>query len=432
MQQNGRVGAALDDRPVRLVVRDDDLARSRLTVALRLLLAIPHLLWVALWGIAALLAAVGLWLVIVVGGKAPAALHDFVAGFLRYATHVSAYLYLAADAYPGFRGAPGYAIDLEIAPPARQSRWTALGRLVLALPALALATALAGGLSTGPGPAWWATSEGDRSASWLGLTAVGVVGVAAFLAWFAILARGHAPRGLRDVQAYALGYGAQAGGYLLLLTDRYPTSSPELAEAFADLPEHPVRIEVTNDLERSRLTVLFRPLLAIPHVVWLALWTIAVLVAVLAAWITALVTARVPGSLQRFLAAWVRYDLHVNAFLFLVGRRFPGFSGRDSSYAIDVRIEPAHRLDRGKVLFRAVLVVPALLLTSALAAVLLVIAVLAWPYGLVTGRMPEGLRDLGATCLRYAAQTWAYLLLLTDRYPYAAPVLAPRGGGDVR
>ena len=38
--------------------------------------------------------------------------------------------------------------------------------------------------------------------------------------------------------------------------------------------------------------------------------------------------------------------------------------------------------------------------------------------------MPEGLRNLGASCLRYSAQTYAFALLLTDRYPYSAPVLA--------
>jgi hypothetical protein len=40
--------------------------------------------------------------------------------------------------------------------------------------------------------------------------------------------------------------------------------------------------------------------------------------------------------------------------------------------------------------------------------------------------MPEGLRNLGAACLRYSAQTYAYLFLLTDRYPYGAPVLEGR------
>jgi len=116
----------------------------------------------------------------------------------------------------------------------------------------------------------------------------------------------------------------------------------------------------------------------------------------------------------------------VLAFVYLVGRRFPGFTGRAGSYGIDLEIAPPERQSRWKVLFRLFLAIPALLLSSALDGVALIIALLAWWYALVTGRMPEGLRNLGAACLRYGAQTYAYLLLLTDRYPYSAPVLRDR------
>jgi hypothetical protein len=40
--------------------------------------------------------------------------------------------------------------------------------------------------------------------------------------------------------------------------------------------------------------------------------------------------------------------------------------------------------------------------------------------------LPEGLRNLGASCLRYSGQTYAYLLFVTDRYPYGGPVLRAR------
>jgi hypothetical protein len=40
--------------------------------------------------------------------------------------------------------------------------------------------------------------------------------------------------------------------------------------------------------------------------------------------------------------------------------------------------------------------------------------------------MPEGMRNLGASCLRYSAQTYAYALLVTSRYPYGSPILQER------
>ena len=60
------------------------------------------------------------------------------------------------------------------------------------------------------------------------------------------------------------------------------------------------------------------------------------------------------------------------------------------------------------------------MLTTVLGYVLVVVAFLGALYALVTGRYPRGLRDLSAYCIRYQAQTYAYLLLLTDRYPTLA------------
>jgi hypothetical protein len=45
--------------------------------------------------------------------------------------------------------------------------------------------------------------------------------------------------------------------------------------------EHPIRLSVTDDLRRTRLTVAFRLILAIPHLIWLALWGIVVFFAVI-------------------------------------------------------------------------------------------------------------------------------------------------------
>ena len=56
----------------------------------------------------------------------------------------------------------------------------------------------------------------------------------------------------------------------------------------------------------------------------------------------------------------------------------------------------------------------------------LLVALLGWWAALFTARMPEGLRNLGAVSLRYSAQATAYLFLVTDRYPYAAPAVRDR------
>ena len=85
---------------------------------------------------------------------------------------------------------------------------------------------------------------------------------------------------------------------------------------------HPIHLVVNDDLERSRLTVFFRLILAIPLFLWLTIWSIAVSFVVIVAWIIGLVAGRVPDSLHSFMAAYVRFSTHVFAHLGIVaGRR---------------------------------------------------------------------------------------------------------------
>ena len=89
------------------------------------------------------------------------------------------------------------------------------------------------------------------------------------------------------------------------------------------------------------------------------LWSIAVTLAVIVAWFAALVTGRVPSALHRFLAAYVRYATHVIAFVYVIGRKFPGFTGRAGwFYGIDIVIPGPDRQSRWKTLFRFFLAIP--------------------------------------------------------------------------
>ncbi len=413
-----------NDLPIRVVVTDD-LARSRVTVFFRLILAIPHLIVLLFWGVAALLAAVVLWFGFVIAGKGQRGAQEFVATYVRYATQVSAYLYLAANPYPTFGGALGYPVDLEIDLAAHQSRGRVAARLVLAVPAMLLVAVLGGGLTV---TNWSGITAGSSGAEWWSSTWTlgGIASSAAFLAWFAALARSRMPRGLRDLLSYCIGYTAHATGYLMLLTDRYPTTDPGRVTPFLELPAHPVRLDLTDDVRRSRLTVFFRFPLAVPHLIWLGLWTLIVLLVAGPIWIVSLVIGRLPAPFHRFFAAWTRYSTHVVAFLYVIGGPFPGFTGAAGRYPVDISIDPPERQRRLTIAVRGLLAMPALILSGTLGSAALLVGLLGWWAALVTGRMPEGLRNLGAVCLRYSAQASAYVFLVTERYPYSAPALRDR------
>src|SRR5439155_758216 len=129
------------------------------------------------------------------------------------------------------------------------------------------------------------------------------------------------------------------------------------------------RLVVTDDLRRSRLTVLFRILLVVPHLVWLALWSVVAFLAAIANWVATLVRGRSPEALGRFLSAYIRYGAHVFAFLYLVGNPFPGFVGKAGSYPVDVELVLGGAQNRWVTGFRLPLAVPAFLVSSALGSV---------------------------------------------------------------
>jgi Domain of unknown function (DUF4389) len=188
---------------------------------------------------------------------------------------------------------------------------------------------------------------------------------------------------------------------------------------------HPVRVVVTDDLRRSRLTVLLRLVLALPHVVWATIWGFALAPLIAFQWLWALLAGRLEDDVHGFLGRFVRYHVHLYAYLLLLANPWPRFHGRPG-YPIDVEIDVPRRQRRLAVLFRPVLALPALVFGSVLQVVLCTLAFIGWFASLVLGRLPEGIRELAAYCLRYHTQTLAYVLLLTPVYPSLA------GAGDVQ
>jgi hypothetical protein len=88
--------------PASIEIVDPTRPRDRLTVALRILLAIPHfivLFFVLLaWGLTTIVA----WFVIVLTGSYPQGLYEFGVGALRWRVRVEAYVLLMVDEYPPF------------------------------------------------------------------------------------------------------------------------------------------------------------------------------------------------------------------------------------------------------------------------------------------------------------------------------------------
>jgi uncharacterized protein DUF4389 len=182
------------------------------------------------------------------------------------------------------------------------------------------------------------------------------------------------------------------------------------------MTDHPIQLVNTDDLRRGRLGVFFRLILVIPHLVWVTVWGIAVFFAVIASWFATLVRGQTPGGLHDFIARYMRYATHVQAYLTVMADRYPAFTGRDP-YPIDAVIAPPAPQNRWKTGFRIILAIPMLVVGYVLGMLLELLAVGAWFLGVILGREPEGLQALGAWCIGVQLRTNAYVALLTDRYP---------------
>jgi hypothetical protein len=189
--------------------------RSRLTAFFRLILAIPHVIVLTLYSIAAGIVVIIAWFALLFTGRYPQGMYDFIAGFLRYSTYVYGYTFLATDVYPPFSGSPavGYPVRLMIGPPKPQySRLKVLFRIILAIPPLLITYAMQV-----------------------------VAQVGAVLAWFAIVFLGRQPKALQDMIQLGLSYQQRAYAYVLLITEDWPSFTDEPAAVgparpFAPLP----------------------------------------------------------------------------------------------------------------------------------------------------------------------------------------------------
>jgi hypothetical protein len=170
--------------------------RNRLTAFFRLILAIPVAIWLALYALLAGIAILIAWFAIVFTARYPRGLYDFVAGYTRFLTRVTAYVSLLGDPYPPFGGSddPAYPVRLQFAGPLEHySRLKTLFRIILAIPILILRYVMELLLKIG-----------------------------AIAAWFVILVTGRMPRGLFDLMVLVNSYMARSDAYLYLLTETYP------------------------------------------------------------------------------------------------------------------------------------------------------------------------------------------------------------------
>jgi hypothetical protein len=211
--------------------------------------------------------------------------------------------------------ASAYPVQVDV-PPAidRRNRLTTAFRIVLALPHLLLVGGPIAGIiswSGGPGRSQY---QGGLGGGVLGAVAA----VVAVIAWFAILFTGKYPDGLWNLVAYYLRWRVRALAYTALLRDEYPPFGEG---------DYPVSLALQRPAApRDRLTVAFRFVLVIPHLI--AIWALGLgwAVTTCIAWFAILFTGRYPAGLYAFGVDVLRWTTRVEAYMLLLHDEYPPFS----------------------------------------------------------------------------------------------------------
>ena len=205
-----------------------------------------------------------------------------------------------------------YAARLEVDYPEKLDRLTTFFRLIWIIP---IAIILA--LITTAGETVTVNEVGEVIRRGGGLPSGLAVATALM-----ILFRQRYPRWWFDFVRELTRFGGRVFAYLVLLTDRYPSTVDEQAVHLEiDYPD------VKRDL--NRWLPLVKWLLALPHYIVLVFLGLLAVLAAVAAWFFILLTGSYPRALFDFVVGVGRWVLRVGAYGFLlVTDRYPPFSLR--------------------------------------------------------------------------------------------------------
>ena len=225
-----------------------------------------------------------------------------------------------------------YAARLEIDPPGPMQRLSTFLRIVYVIPICLILVFLVGSGNSPDKNSFSSAQDVSASESASASSSAkdaspaarfsSVTGSLFVVTVLMLLFRKRYPRWWFDFHLELTRFATRIGAYLLLLTDRYPsTVDAQAIHLDIDYPN------VDRDLNRA--LPLIKWLLALPHYICLIFLAVAALVCTVIAWFSILFTGRYPEALFDFVVGYMRWGLRVNAYAFILATdEYPPFSLR--------------------------------------------------------------------------------------------------------
>ncbi len=221
------------------------------------------------------------------------------------------------DENESLTGTVDYAVEVRVKPQLEdRNQLTAFFRFFLALPHIILVGAPVASVAT------WSYSQdkgGWEVGSSGGLVSL-VIAFVVLFAWVYTVVMARTPGGLWRASRWYLRWRVKAIAYMTLLRDEYPPFGE------GEYPADVVVAEPTGS--RSRLTVFFRILMALPHLFLLGFLGLAWSFTTALAWAVIVVTGRYPKQLYGFALGVLAWTTRVEGYCLLLTDEYPPFTLR--------------------------------------------------------------------------------------------------------
>jgi hypothetical protein len=175
--------------------------------------------------------------------------------------------------------------------------------------------------------------------------------------------------------------------------------------------------DVTYQEQRNRLTVAFRFILAIPHLIVSQVWGYLAQIVGMIQWFIIVFTGKRNEGLWNLQQSWLGYYSRVVGYLSLLYDPYPAFGTDPGNAPVRTDIsyeESANRLTTG---LRFLWIIPAAIVAIFVGIASAVVTLISWFAILFTGKQPRGMWEFVLKSVRYTLQLETYALLMTDTYP---------------
>jgi hypothetical protein len=200
-----------------------------------------------------------------------------------------------------------------------------------------------------------------------------------------------------------------------------PPQHPVVAASAAG--DYPARLDVNVDESVRRWGPMFQWILAIPHFIVIYVLVIVAEILALVSWFIIVFTAKLPEGIANLQCMVLRYMSRTNTYATGIRHEYPPFEFATTAadpgpYPARVNFEPElEGRNRLTVALRIIWVIPAAIVAYIIGIVAFICWFIAAFAVLFTGSWPGGLHSWVLKGLRTFLRLYAYMFLLTDKYP---------------